>query len=240
MEFSLFDQIYVINLLRCTDRREHIIKEFESVDIENYIFIPATDADSIIVHNILQNRGKQTLSNASIRNWSYLNKYQIANWCSYIRVWEDIIENNYELCLICEDDIKFTDYYKPVVEKVFNMDFLLEKGIDPLYPLVIGVGSGYQPLVHCASDNIDLITKNPIGNRDCNPCHIINGSMAKELLRNATHINRATDPYIHKQIGGLYQRYWVTPQPVYELSWNPLVRKFPSTIEGKLTANDIL
>lgn len=240
MAFSLFDQIYVINLLHCKERREHIIKEFARVGIKNYIFLPAVNAESAIVRSILQNRGKQPLPDGSIRQWNRLNKYQIANWCSYIHVWEDIIENGYDTCLVCEDDIQFTDYYQLVVDKVFNQDYFLGKGIDSSKPLVIGVGSGYQPKIHRELVNIDLTTTDPIGNRDCNPCHIINNPMAKELLRNATHISRATDPYIHKQIGGQYQRYWITPQPVYELSWNPIVRRFPSTIEGPIGLKDKL
>ena len=85
-----------------------------------------------------------------------------------------------------------------------------------------------------------LVKDNPIGGRDCNPCHIINKSMAVELLKHSKCVQQASDPYIHNVIGSRHQRYWVVPQPIYELSWNACVKKFPSTIEGPLGKGDKL
>lgn len=243
MDCSLFDHIYVINLDSSKDRREHIIQEFDRVGIpqEKYSFFPAVDANSQEVQDILRNGGEQPLPNGMIRKWKHLNKYQIGNWCSYIGVWVDILVKKRGICMICEDDIKFTNYYKPVVDKVFNHSYLIAAGIDLQKPFVIGVGSGWQKSVHKPCKNIQLVQRNPIGQRECNPCHIINMAMARELFVNSVSIvDRASDPYIHNLIGARNQRYWIVPQPIYELSWNPKVQKFRSTIEGPLKPGDKL
>nr|QBK88112.1 MAG: glycosyltransferase family 25 LPS biosynthesis protein [Marseillevirus LCMAC202] len=218
------------------------MREFERVgiSIDKYIFFPAVDANGSIVRDILKNNGRQQLVDGTVRIWKNINKYQIGNWSSYIGVWEDIIKNDYNFCLLCEDDIKFANYYKPVIDKVFNYEYLVQQGVDPVRPLVIGVGSGYQDFVHKPRKEISLVKQNPIRNRECNPCHIINKSMAVELLKHSKHIHQASDPYIHNVIGSRHQKYWVVPQPIYDLSWSACVKKFPSTIEGPLKKGDKL
>ncbi len=236
MDCSLFDQIYVINLARSENRRKHIVREFERVGIgiNDYIFFPAVDANGPVVRDILKNDGHQQLADGTVRIWRNLNKYQLGNWCSYIGIWEDVIKNGYDFCLLCEDDIQFADYYKPVIDKVFDYNYLLQQGVDPVRPVVIGVGSGYQDFVHKPRKETVLVKQNPIGGRDCNPCHIINNSMAVELLKHSMHVCQASDPYIHNVIAPRHQKYWVVPQPIYDLSWSGCVKKFPSTIQGRV------
>lgn len=242
--WELFDMIYVINLNQCADRREHIRSEFRRVGIpdDKYLIVPAVDGDrSDRIKAILKNRGVEKLENDLYTHWKNLNKYQMANWCSYIKVWEDVAKREYEIVMICEDDITFTDYYKPVVETLFNYEYLLQTGIDPAKPLLIGVGSGYQKKVHnCRGKKVELTMNNPSKTRDCNPCHIINLPMAKLLIENTGVIDRASDVFIHHKIGDKVQHYWAVPEPVYELSWNPLVKKFESMIERPINKKDVL
>lgn len=115
--FDLIQKIYVINLKKCLDRKEHIIEEFKRVGITEYEIFEATDKDSDEVKNMMKSDFVmkfppcfrcyrnicQCYNNVLIKN-------QIGNWCSFINIMNDIIQKNYSsLVMICEDDIKFTE-----------------------------------------------------------------------------------------------------------------------------------
>ena len=52
---DIIEKIFVINLEKCIDRKEHIIKEFKNYNIQNYEFFKATNADSEIVKDMMTN-----------------------------------------------------------------------------------------------------------------------------------------------------------------------------------------
>jgi GR25 family glycosyltransferase involved in LPS biosynthesis len=51
---KLVQKIYVINLKCCPDRREHVIQEFQRLNIHDYEFFEATDKDSVQVQNMMK------------------------------------------------------------------------------------------------------------------------------------------------------------------------------------------
>jgi hypothetical protein len=64
---SLFDNIYVLNLEKSSDRREHINNEFKRVGIENYEFFKATPHDSPEVYELINTKIKENMIQ-NIRN----------------------------------------------------------------------------------------------------------------------------------------------------------------------------
>jgi len=114
---NIFDAVYCINLKRCLDRREHMIKEFDKIGIKNYQFVEAVDKTEPLVRKTMASsfvhkfppcfRCKKMFCNHENKK---LLSSQIGNWLSYMKVWRDIIKNNHKFCLICEDDLCFTDY----------------------------------------------------------------------------------------------------------------------------------
>ena len=93
-----FGPIYVINLPRRTDRREHMEHLFKHYDITNYTFIDAFD-------------GKDDLTNYIDSKSSYsksVRKEEIATTMSHIKAikhWLDSSDTEY--AIFCEDDLSF-------------------------------------------------------------------------------------------------------------------------------------
>ena len=50
---TLIDNVFVINLLSCVERKRHIISEFHKVGINNYEFFEAISSESEIVDNVM-------------------------------------------------------------------------------------------------------------------------------------------------------------------------------------------
>ena len=112
---DFFDKIYVINLKDSVDRKNHIINEFHKNNIINYEFFEAVHFDDSTVSNLLNSNKVMSfppcfrcLKNRCGCENNFLTKYQIANWCSYIKLFNEILNSEHNLVLICEDDIVFS------------------------------------------------------------------------------------------------------------------------------------
>jgi len=174
---NLIDNIYVVNLKSCKDRKEHIINEFKKVGINKYEFFEAIDKDSDEVINLMKTkfvmkyppcfRCRKIKCNC---NNNVLVKSQIGNWCSYIKIMKKIVDNNYKkLIMICEDDIKFTNRGKNILNKIINIQNFKKYNINFNKPILIRAGSALNK-------NHTLRIQNPIMNKQkimSNPCFFI-------------------------------------------------------------------
>ena len=103
-------QIYVINLKRRKDKLKRIMKRINNIDPDGNINVEiftAIDGLKIDENFIKEN-------NISIlKEWidpakkTKINKGEIGCALSHYKIWEDIIENNYNSALILEDDTEF-------------------------------------------------------------------------------------------------------------------------------------
>lgn len=114
-----FGPVYVINLLRRTDRHDHIEKLFKEYNIINYTFIEAFDA---------QNDLSDLIQYGPVNNKS-LRKEEIATTISHIKAIKYWLDNsNSEYAIFCEDDLSFdtVSYWDWTWEdfiKSINFDF---------------------------------------------------------------------------------------------------------------------
>jgi len=233
---DIFNHIYVINLKKCTDRKEHIEKEFNRVGIVNYEFFEATPHDSIDSINLYNgpfvkkfpNCFRCGLKRCSCEN-NYLTPFQIANWHSFIRVFTDIINNKYNFVLICEDDIVFSHQYKRIIDKLLSKQNFKNYRIDMNKPLLIRLGTAFNPSNHNSRDEPMFIKNYSL----CNPCFAINKHMALIYLKYLKIIDYHSDVYIHqkipKNIKGI-QFFTMYPYPIYELSFVKSKQKFESVV----------
>ena len=227
---TLIDNVFVINLLSCVERKRHIISEFHKVGINNYEFFEAISSESEIVDNVMNSDfiyrsikcwrcNKPMMCGCSNRS---ITKSQIGNWISYIKLMRKIVDMDYKnLIMICEDDIKFMEDGMKIINNTIKNDIFLEHGISLDKPLLIRVGSLYNKKLHISLKEYLLepkLTKNCFV---ANPCFIINKQFAKVFLDNLDKIKTTSDYYIHfylpyklKEI----QHFSIEPQPVYELS----------------------
>lgn len=219
--YPLFDHIYVINLKDSTDRKQHIINEFHRVGLQTFQFIEAIGSKDPLVNQLV--KSKRVVG---------LNRPQLGNWCSHLKIWEDIAKNQYKLALICEDDIKFTENAFTTLTKLLEPK-LLDSLLNYEDPILLGLGSLHNPKRHepwnkkCRWEKTDVL---------CNPCYAINGAAAEELLKSCDinrperAINLPSDTYLHIHKGQEFQKYVAIPQPIYDLSLSTKCKEFNSTV----------
>jgi len=223
----IFDKIYVINLKKSEDRKEHIINEFKRVGIEKYEFFEATPHDSEETINLMNsnlvkkfpNCFRCNLNRCSCEN-NFLTPFQIGNWCSFINIFKDIIKNNYKFILICEDDIVFSHQYKRILDSLLSPKSFKNYKINMTKPLLIRMGTAYNSDNHNSPAEPRFLKNYSL----CNPCFAINKEMAFIYLRYLKIIDYHSDVYFHqkipKNIPGI-QYFTMYPYPVYELSFVP-------------------
>ncbi len=226
VDFSaIFDHIYVINLKRCLDRKTHTLREFARVGIKAYEFIEAVDKDDPEVEQWMQS-GNVTSFPPCFRCGqnrchcanNILISQQIGNWCSFIKVWKDMLDKNYDFCLICEDDLKFTHHFNESIQTLFSLESFEKYKINKHQPLLIRLGKGLEKAHKKKIFKKHYFTQDKTMS---NPCFAINRAMAKLLLENAYKINHTSDVYIHEQIIQQHpeiQHFTAMPIPVSELS----------------------
>lgn len=149
--FSFFDQIYVINLENCIERKEHIKKEFEKHSIENYQFFKASSKRSKDVSKLekdsciaIKEPVTNLEKNVSLKRYppcfrchkdecfcenNFLVSNQLGNWISFIKIFEDIVEKGHQNVLICEDDISFYKDASLIMDNVFSDDFFKKNNL---------------------------------------------------------------------------------------------------------------
>jgi glycosyl transferase, family 25 len=98
-----FDKIYVITLKRAADRQEMIRSHLEGLDYTFFfgqdkleLDIPALERESVY---------NEKLAITNSRYNKPMTPGQIGCACSHVKVYEDIIKNNYGKTLILEDDV---------------------------------------------------------------------------------------------------------------------------------------
>ena len=236
---KLISKIYVINLETSVDRREHIKNEFNRLNITDYEIFKATDKKNVQVIDMMKsnfvkkfppcfrcNKDKCNCSN------NILIEPQIANWCSFINVMNDIIKNDYkDLIMICEDDIKFTHkgQGRKVLNKMITRENLQNYNIDFEKPILIRCEHRKK-----MSTNLnDLSLTNRI--TMSNACFLINKLFAQSFLTNLKEINTTSDIYLHRKLlneDKTIQHFTIEPSPAYQLSdcSNPI---FKSEIHPK-------
>lgn len=223
MGFNFVDKIYCINLLQSVDRREHMQAEFTRMGINQYEFVQGIDKDDQIVKNMMQSykvkkyppcfRCKKFACDC-VNNM--LIAPQIGNWMSFVKVFEDMIINNVHYAIITEDDIKFTNDAKQILDNLINYQSFAKNNIDLNRPILIRLHGKFEP------NNRDL-TKIRFVNevQVSNPCFFVNKKFAEIFLQKLNIINTTSDIFIHEQLPArepIIQHFSTYPRPVYQLS----------------------
>lgn len=224
--FNFFDNIYVINLKRCKDRKEYIQEHFAKFKIKNYEFFEATDKNDKIVKAYYLNGFVmpsppcfRCLKDVCNCDNNVLIPQQIGNWASFIRLMSSIAASTHEgLVLICEDDVIFADNSEQILNSTLNEDHL--KALDFKRPIILRLEKrdGQSPI-----DPIPKIIKwKPVMS---NACFAINKLYAQSFLSTLKKITMTSDMFIQAVMPLKYegiQSLCLTPpiatQQTYELS----------------------
>jgi GR25 family glycosyltransferase involved in LPS biosynthesis len=233
---NLFDNIYVLNLKESTDRKIHIQNEFKRVGIDKYEFFEAVSYNSDEVKNLMKSNFVKKFPNCFRCNKkrcdcenNFLTCFQIGNWCSFINIFKDILNKDYEFVLLCEDDIVFSNQHERIINKLLSKESFNFYKIDMNKPLLIRMGTAYNPDNHNSKAPAIFLKNFSL----CNPCFAINRKMALVYLHYLKIIDYHSDVYFHQKIPKNVpnvQYFTMYPYPVYELSFVPEKQKFESTI----------
>lgn len=240
---GIFDAIYCINLQRCQDRRQHMIREFARIGVKNYQFLEAIDKTDPRVKKLMKS-GKVFRYPPCFRckriSCRHKNKKlmpsQVANWLSYQKVWRDIIRNKYQFCLICEDDLHFMKYIHQVVQQALTPEGRKRYGISLEAPTLIRLG-WLKSMDHHFNGKIRI--RKTI--KWANPCHAINLAMARKLDqidKPGFQIDCTSDGHIHNRVGRRFNHYTIFPPIAHELSFGKNA-KFPSEIRTSQKKNPV-
>jgi GR25 family glycosyltransferase involved in LPS biosynthesis len=233
---EIFDHIYVLNLKESTDRKLHIQNEFKRVGISKYEFFEASPHDSEEVKNLTNSNLVKKFPNCfrcdkkrcDCEN-NFLTSFQLGNWCSFLNIFKDIIEKEYNFVLICEDDIVFSFQHKRIINALLSKYSFEIYNINMQMPLLIRFGTAFNPDNHNSSAEPRFLRNYSL----CNPCFAINRSMAMIYLKFLKIIDYHSDVYFHqkipKAIKGI-QFFTMYPYPVYELSFVKEKQKFDSLV----------
>ena len=233
---TFFDKIYVINLKESIDRNIHIKNEFQKKGITNYEFFEAEHYNNSEVKELLNSNKVisfppcfRCLKNRCRCENNFLTKYQIANWLSFIKLFNKILVDENDFVLICEDDIVFTKQSTFIFNELLNEKNFKKYNINKNNPILIKMGSAYNVNTHDLYMKPEFIKNYSLSN----PCFAVNKEMIKVFLYNLKIIDYHSDIYFHKKIPINFsnvQMLVMNPMPIYELSF----------IEGKKQFNSLI
>lgn len=115
------DEIYVINLLRRTDRRDRLQSTFDILNISARFF-EAVDGKHTIDQAYLERLNIRLIPNyEDPYNRRPMNYGELGCFFSHYFIWEDMIKNNYQNgAIILEDDVRFDAYFTTRLEQVLG------------------------------------------------------------------------------------------------------------------------
>jgi GR25 family glycosyltransferase involved in LPS biosynthesis len=234
---NYIDNIYIINLKNNLERKKYIIEYFSKLKLNKYIFFSATNSRDKIVKTYY-NQGKIFQYPPCFRcgrescncDNNILIPQQIANWISFLRLWQKIAAfDAHKNFMICEDDVYFYDYWQN------NLDFFFTEfypqNINSQEPFLLKLAQSGLPLTSSSQD--PCITNKIVMS---NVCYILNAKMAKFLLNTFGKIIHTSDVYVHQIIPLIYpnlQIYTLEPLIATDLSFNKDTAKFMSNIHPK-------
>lgn len=229
---QLFDKIYVINLLRSTDRKKYITNYFNSEGIKQYEFFQATDHDDDILEKYadkvisyppcfrcgLDSCGKDDCNNVLI-------KPQIAVFVTYLRLWSKISKLKQRV-LVVEDDVVFNPWWrdglKALKSEIDSGKIKFKASDSSLIRLGWAKNNDHQQGLFYFNKDVKM----------SNPCHALTSEFCRKLLDEFEVIDHTVDVFLHKN-SEASEQFGLTmfPPIAYEKSWSE--GTMPSLIHPK-------
>lgn len=108
---AIYDKVYLMNLKRRPDRLDNFLDHYKVSDMKHnkIIKFDAIDGSKLDVSKVplteLARAELQQLKTTGFRTKHYqLTKGAIGCYLSHVKIWENILKNNYEITLVFEDD----------------------------------------------------------------------------------------------------------------------------------------
>ena len=127
-----FDEIFMVNLERRPDRYERMKYNFDQLGID-YKWVPAMDGRKITEEFLAEAGIKMLPEFSEPYHGRALTYGEIGCFLSHYRLWQQIVEEELDLVLIFEDDIKFEPYFISKLEYLKSELFDLEGSWDLVF-----------------------------------------------------------------------------------------------------------
>ena len=127
-----FDEIFMVNLERRPDRYERMKYNFDQLGID-YKWVPAMDGRKINEEFLAEAGIKMLPEFSEPYHGRALTYGEIGCFLSHYRLWQQIVEEELDLVLIFEDDIKFEPYFISKLEYLKSELFDLEGSWDLVF-----------------------------------------------------------------------------------------------------------
>lgn len=191
-----FDQVYVITYKGNEIRHQHIRKEFEKHNIKfKFIYGPKgqdLDISQMIKNNKIYNIKKYC-------NFLKTQQNVIAITLTHKNAYEDMIKNNYQKCLFCEDDVffckNFENKFKNFIDNLKDVNWSI---------LQLGQFNDKNRIIKSnriiKDDHIDVRINKNLNLNWCFYggafCYGVNNKAVKILYNNIFPIRKAIDGYL--------------------------------------------
>lgn len=193
---TFFDKIYVISLKSSQHRRDSITQQFKKYGILNYHIIDATDKKDLSSDDLL-NSGRWKYSGICSTDCSCggsgihpLSFGEIALNISNYRVYCDIIDNNYEKCLIMEDDCIITD-------EILNFKTIINHVPENWELIYLGNSQYINRNTTQDINNDEFLKCNGV---QCTHIYAVTNYAADKLSKHIFPIKAAFDGFLHRFI----------------------------------------
>ena len=127
-----FDEIFMVNLERRPDRYERMKYNFDQLGID-YKWVPAMDGRKITEEFLAETGIKMLPEFSEPYHGRALTYGEIGCFLSHYRLWQQIVEEELDLVLIFEDDIKFEPYFISKLEYLKSELFDLKGSWDLVF-----------------------------------------------------------------------------------------------------------
>ena len=119
--------VYIINLKKDVKRKQHIISELTKQQITNFEFIEGVDGSLMSEKEIVN----ETYSDENgFNKWNVkMSNGEIGCSLSHIKVYKKLIESNYNIALIVEDDAVFLKPFSKILSNFVISSFSNKKQI---------------------------------------------------------------------------------------------------------------
>lgn len=236
---SIFDHIYIIHLPQSKERENHIQQQFEKIlglQKEEYEIFEGSSRTSQKVKELMMSPMVKKFppcfrcgkNNCQCEN-NIFTYSQIGNWHSFRSVWENMIKNEYNFCMICEDDVKFHSNFVSLITTFLSEESFRKHNLNKHNPVLIllNTTNPKQCVPHYKyAPNMSLSEGSM-----SNACYALNLPMARLLLQESSKkngIKHTSDVFTHSKIPQHFrevQKRIILPVPSTQLS-----------IEGQMTS----
>lgn len=176
----MLDKTYIVHYEPLHDRKKYLDEVLPKIS-DNFEFITSSNATDI---KISENINEHYKFNPNILN-RVLPINELSVSVSHLKIYEDIVKNNYKLCLILEDDAILSENFSIIMTEILNENI---SHFDFIF------------LSTCCNIVIDKQNDNHIQSSDTSKCvsgYLVNGKKLMDVLSISKPISTNIDNHLN-------------------------------------------